>query len=184
MCWTQVRSTTMPSTPSLETETMSSAVPTKVVRNSVLGAGLLAAAAAFIAPHEGLRQEAYYDPVGILTVCYGHTGPDVKKGLRYSEEQCQRILKNDIQRHAEALDCIKTPLTEHQKVAFVSFAFNIGTTKFCKSTLVKKANAGDMKGACKELDKWVYGKKNGKMVKLPGLVKRRAQERQVCEMDF
>ena len=176
---------TTPSTPSLKVESMSdSAVPTKVIRNSVLGASLLAAAAAFIAPHEGLRQEAYYDPVGILTVCYGHTGPDVKKGVRYSEEQCQRILKNDIQRHAEALDCIKTPLTEHQKVAFVSFAFNIGTTKFCKSTLVKKANAGDMKGACKELDKWVYGKKNGKMVKLPGLVKRRAQERRVCELDF
>lgn len=174
-----------PSTPSLGIETMpDAAVPTKVIRNSVLGAAALAAAAAFISPHEGLRQEPYYDPVGILTVCYGHTGSDVKKGVRYSEEQCQRILRNDIERHAEALNCIKTSLTEHQKVAFVSFAFNVGSSKFCKSTLVKKANAGDMKGACKELDRWVYGNKNGKMVKLPGLVKRRAQERQVCEMDF
>lgn len=174
-----------PSTQSLEPEqTPDSAVPSNVVRNSFLTAGLIAAIAAFVSSHEGLRQEAYYDPVGILTVCYGHTGPDVQKGVRYSEEQCQRILKNDIERHAEALDCIKTPLTEHQKIAFVSFAFNVGKTKFCNSTLVKKANKGDLKGACKELDRWVYGNQNGKMVKLPGLVKRRAQERQVCELDF
>lgn len=155
-----------------------------IARNSALTGAALALLLAMLPKFEGVEYEPYYDPVGILTVCYGHTGPDVKKGVRYSEEQCQRILKNDIERHAEALDCIKTPLTEHQKVAFVSFAFNVGKTKFCNSTLVKKANKGDLKGACKELDRWVYGNQNGKMVKLPGLIKRRAQERQVCELDF
>ncbi len=30
-------------------------------------------AAALAAPMEGLRQYAYYDPPGILTVCYGST---------------------------------------------------------------------------------------------------------------
>lgn len=156
----------------------------KIARNSFLGATALVLATTMIAKFEGVRHETYYDPVGILTVCYGHTGPDVEKGRRYSEAQCQRLLKNDIQRHAEALNCIKKPLTEHQKVAFVSFAFNVGNSKFCNSTLVKKANKGDMKGACAELSRWVYGNQKGKMVKLPGLVKRRAQERQVCELDF
>lgn len=155
-----------------------------VARNSILGASALALAVSMIAKFEGVRHETYYDPVGILTVCYGHTGSDVVKGRTYSEAQCQKLLKRDIEIHAEALDCIKTPLTDNQQVALISFAFNVGKTKFCNSTLVKKANKGDMKGACAELSKWVYGNQKGKMVKLPGLVKRRAQERQVCEMDL
>jgi GH24 family phage-related lysozyme (muramidase) len=40
----------------------------------------LAVAMALAIPAEGLRQYAYNDPVGILTVCYGHTGDDIKKG--------------------------------------------------------------------------------------------------------
>lgn len=155
-----------------------------IARNSALTGAALALLLTMLPKFEGVRYEPYYDPVGILTVCYGHTGPDVEKGRRYSEAQCQRLLKNDIQRHAEALNCIKTPLTEHQKVAFVSFAFNVGSKKFCNSTLVKKANKGDMKGACAELSRWVYGNQKGKMVKLPGLVKRREQERRICELDF
>lgn len=47
----------------------------------------------------------------------------------------------------------------------------------CASTLARKANAGDMPGACAELSKWVFANK----AKLPGLVKRRAAEREVCE---
>ena len=51
----------------------------------------------------------------------------------------------------------------------MSFAFNIGEKKFCQSTLVKKANRGDMVGACAELSRWTQA--GGK--ELPGLVARR-----------
>ncbi|WP_370551208.1 lysozyme [Comamonas sp. CMM02] len=60
-----------------------------------------------------------------------------------------------------------------------SFGFNVGEGEgaFCKSTLVRKANAGDVQGACAELSRWTYA--DGKQ--LPGLVQRRAAERQMCE---
>ena len=56
-------------------------------------------------------------------------------------------------------------------------AFNVGNARFCSSTLARKANAGDMAGACAELSRWTYA--GGKP--LPGLVKRRATERAICE---
>jgi lysozyme len=80
-------------------------------------------------------------------------------------------------KHSKALECINHPLTDGQKAAFLSFAFNVGNGNFCGSTLVRKANAGDMRGACAELSRWVYA--GGK--ELPGLVRRRAAERAMCE---
>jgi lysozyme len=42
--------------------------------------------------------------------------------------------------------------------------------------MARKFNAGDFKGACQEMDKWVYA--GGK--KLKGLEKRRQQEKALC----
>ena len=142
-----------------------------------IGASAAAIVTAFVAQHEGLRLWAYRDPVGVLTACYGHTGPDVQPGQTYTREQCRAMLEQDLARHAQALACIYRPLTDGQKAAFVSFAYNVGPQAFCGSALVRKANAGDMAGACAELDKWVYAKGQ----RLPGLVKRRAAERAMCE---
>lgn len=142
-----------------------------------IGASAAAIVTAFVAQHEGLRLWAYRDPVGVLTACYGHTGPDVQPGQTYTREQCREMLERDLARHAQALACIHRPLTDGQKAAFVSFAYNVGPQAFCGSTLARKANAGDMAGACAELDKWVYAKGQ----RLPGLVKRRAAERAMCE---
>lgn len=142
-----------------------------------IGAGAAAIVTALVAQHEGLRLFTYRDPVGVLTACYGHTGPDVQPGQTYTRAQCREILQNDLARHAEALSCIRQPLTDGQKAAFVSFAFNVGPRAFCESTLARKANAGDMPGACAELSKWIYAKGQ----RLPGLEKRRAAERAMCE---
>lgn len=142
-----------------------------------IGAGAAAIAAAVVMQHEGLRLVTYRDPVGVLTACYGHTGPDVRPGQRYTRAQCKQLLEADLARHAQALACIRQPLTDGQKAAFVSFAYNVGAERFCGSTLVAKANAGDMAGACAELSRWVYARGQ----RLPGLVKRRAAERAMCE---
>ena len=139
--------------------------------------GVLAAAATLVAGFEGLENRAYRDAAGILTVCYGHTGADIDANKEYTDEECLETLRRDIEKHASALTCIKTPLGDNQKTAFISFAFNVGRGAFCSSTLVKKANAGDLHGACAELDKWVYA--GGR--RLRGLVKRRAAERALCE---
>jgi lysozyme len=53
--------------------------------------------------------------------------------------------------------------------AINDWAFNVGTGAACKSTLIRKVKAGDIRGACMELSKWVYVK--GRVIK--GLAVRR-----------
>jgi len=142
-----------------------------------IGAGALALAVPLVVYFEGTIPRTYRDPIGILTSCTGHTGPELRMGQTWTQEQCDQQLYADLLKHTEAIDCIKRPLTDGQKAAFLSFAFNVGNKAFCGSTLVRKANAGDMAGACAELSRWTLA--GGK--ELTGLVRRRAAERAVCE---
>ena len=142
-----------------------------------IGAGATAIAVPFVMLHEGTVLQSYRDPIGIVTACVGHTGPELRMGQRYTREQCEQMLYVDMLKHADALDCVRHPLTDSQKAAFLSFAFNVGNKAFCGSTLVRFANAGNMAAACAELSRWTRA--GGR--ELPGLVKRRAAERALCE---
>ena len=141
-----------------------------------LAAAGIAAAIPLVATFEGLRRTAYLDPVGIPTACFGAT-QGVRLGQSYTAEQCRDLLARDLLLANSDVDaCVRVPLTENQRTALVSFTYNVGRGAFCGSTLVRKLNAGDYVGACNELPRWVYAKG----VKLPGLEKRREQERAVC----
>lgn len=142
-----------------------------------IGAGTVALALPLVAHFEGTVYRTYKDPINVLTSCTGHTGPELRMGQTFTKEECDAQLMGDLLKHTEAIDCIKRPLTDGQKAAFLSFAFNVGNSAFCGSTLVRRANAGDMAGACAELSRWTLA--GGK--ELPGLVRRRAAERAVCE---
>ncbi|WP_428719148.1 lysozyme [Undibacterium curvum] len=143
---------------------------------TVIGASAAALVVPLVVSYEGTILHSYRDPIGIVTACTGHTGPELRMGQQFTQEQCQQMLEADLLKHASDLDCIKAPLTDGQKAAFLSFAFNVGGAKFCASTMAKKANAGDLVGACNELPRWTLA--GGK--ELPGLVKRRAAERALC----
>ena len=145
-----------------------------------IGAAAAALAISTVTFYEGTVQRTYRDPIGIITACTGHTGPELQMGQTFTREQCDDMLAKDLLEHAEALDCIKTPMADGQKAAFLSFAFNVGNGAFCGSTLARKANAGDMRGACAELSRWTLA--GGR--ELAGLVKRRAAERALCERDL
>jgi lysozyme len=56
--------------------------------------------------------------------------------------------------------------------AIMDFVYNLGVGRLQASTLRRKINVQDWRGAAKELRKWVYG--GGR--KLPGLVLRREAE--------
>lgn len=142
-----------------------------------IGASSVALVIPLVVYYEGVVLRTYADPINKITACTGHTGPELRMGQRYTKEQCETMLYGDLLKHADALNCIKTPLADNQKAAFLSFAFNVGNGAFCKSTLVRKANAGDLMGACAELSRWTMA--GGR--ELPGLVKRRAAERALCE---
>ncbi|WP_440493260.1 lysozyme [Serratia sarumanii] len=132
----------------------------------------------FIKGFEQLRLKAYPDP-GTggepWTIGWGHT-KGVKQGDRITQEQAEQFLSDDLAVFELTVNsAIKRPMTQNQFDAMVSLAFNIGGSAFAGSTLVKKFNAGDAKGAADEFPKW---KNSGGKV-MPGLVKRRAAEREV-----
>lgn len=142
----------------------------------VLGASTAALVVPLVISYEGTVTHSYKDPIGLVTACHGHTGSDIKMGQTFTDEQCRQFLESDLIKHAADLQCIKAPLAPEQRAAFLSFAYNVGGEKFCGSTLVRKANAGDLAGACNELRRWTMA--GGK--ELPGLVKRREAERNLC----
>lgn len=127
---------------------------------------------------EGKENVAYLDVVRVPTSCYGHTGPEVQVGAKYTDDQCMDALEADLSHAANGIKtCIKADVPPQSLASFISFSYNVGTKNFCQSTLVKKLNAGDLAGACAELSKWTKAK--GQV--WPGLVKRRAAERAYCE---
>ena len=141
--------------------------------------GVAATAIALVGAFEGLRLAAYRDPIGIPTICYGSTR-GVQIGDKATKAECDALLVAELVEHEQGMRrCLRDPdkLTDGQYIAFASFTFNVGVGAFCKSTLARKANAGDMAGACAELSRW--DKAAG--IRLPGLTKRRAEERRICE---
>ena len=130
-----------------------------------------------IAPNEGKVNATYIDPVGIATSCYGHTGPEVKLGQKFTDKQCLDQLAKDLSSHdKQMMNIVRVPLTDYQHAAFLSFTYNVGVGNFKSSTMLRKLNSKDYEGACEELSKWVYAKKQ----KLNGLVARRQQEKAMC----
>ena len=138
-------------------------------------AAVLALAAPVVMHFEGLQTSPYRDPVGILTVCYGETHAAMRT---YTAHECRLMLADSLAAHGVQIQpCIPESAPDRVKAASLSFAYNVGAAKFCGSTMARKFQAGDWAGGCAELSRWVYA---GGQV-LPGLVRRRAQERAVCE---
>lgn len=144
---------------------------------------IIALAIALAAPAEGLRQLAYRDPVGILTVCYGHTGADVKQGQKKTLDQCKAILSEDMRVAVDQVEKCHAGLPEKVHAAFADAAFNIGPTVACNSTASRFLGAGNYRAACDQLLKWDKAKVAGVYVALPGLTKRRKAERDLCMED-
>lgn len=143
----------------------------------------VAIATALAIPAEGLRQFAYYDPPGVLTVCYGHTGNDFKKGVKYDMAQCKQWLDDDMLNAVLAVERCVPGLPNNVLAAFGDAVFNMGPKIACdkqRSTAARKLAAGDIDGACNELPKWNKANVAGVFIPLPGLTKRRNLEKEVC----
>jgi len=146
-------------------------------------AGIVAAVLAIATPAEGIRNWAYRDPPGILTVCMGHTGADVVAGKYYSAGQCYEIAKADAGRAVDAvLRCVPAA-PDSVATAFGDATFNLGPAIACdrqRSTAAKLLAAGEWRAACNQLPRWDKAVVHGVTVSLPGLTKRRALERDIC----
>lgn len=134
---------------------------------------------ALLTKREGVRLHAYQDSIGVWTIGVGHTSmagpPQVTPGLTITQAECDAILSRDLVQYEQAVSkAVHVPMTQNQFDALTSLCFNIGAGNFAKSMVVKKLNAGDVRGAADAILNW--NKAGGKV--LNGLVKRRAAERE------
>lgn len=147
------------------------------------GAGALAIAGVLVTHFEPgkVRGKPYIDPVGVLTVCDGHTGPDIDPKRIYTDAECDAWRDADLAIADRAVRrLITVPLNDWQRAALIDFAYNLGAGNLAESTMRRKFNAGDYAGACAELDRWVKGRVGGVLMALPGLVTRREVDTWVC----
>lgn len=138
-----------------------------------VGTGVIAAAIGLVAAWEGRSLIAYADPVGIPTICEGYT-QGVRLGDVATPAQCDALTEQEVRKALTVVDrSVSYPLPDPVRVALSSFVYNVGAGAYAKSTLLRKLKAGDIAGACQELDRWVYA--GGR--KLRGLERRR----QACQ---
>ena len=146
-------------------------------------AAATALATALAIPAEGLRQFAYFDPPGVLTTCFGHTGPDVVKGKKYTLAECNQFLTDDMRTAIDIVERCAPGLPEKPLAAFADATFNLGSRLVCdtkNSTAARLLKAGDIAGACRQLPRWSRATVAGQSVVLPGLTKRRQAEMELC----
>lgn len=136
--------------------------------------------------------DPYLDPVGIWTIGWGHAildvngkflrGPGARGraralypgGITFS--QADDLLRTDLFEAAKDVTAlVKVPLNDNQFSALVSFEFNTGALR--TSTMRTRLNTGDYDGAAAQFGRWVKGRVDGELVVLPGLVRRRMEER-------
>lgn len=142
-------------------------------QQSISDAGL-----ALLCEFEGKRLVAYDDGVGVWSIGFGTTvypdGARVKPGDRCTEIQARTYMLQDLKKFETVVrQSVHIQLSQNQFDALVSLAYNIGPTAFRHSTLVKKLNAEDIKGAADQFDVWIYA--GGKPMQ--GLIRRRIKEK-------
>ena len=123
----------------------------------------------------GGQFDAYPDPGtggDPWTIGWGTTGADIKKGLIWTQAQCDARFDHDILTYVATVAQVigKARTSQNQFDAMVSFHYNTG--KLPGSTLLKLHIAGDFAGAAAQFGKWTHAA--GKV--LPGLITRRAAE--------
>jgi lysozyme len=142
------------------------------MRNKLLTGAALASALALATHFEGTRYNAYLDPVGIATICQGHT-QGVKLGQNATAAQCEAWLGEELEASAQAVDLLTTaPVGSLSMVALADFVYNVGSGTYQRSSVLREWNAGRPCVAATWLLK--YNKAGGKV--LPGLTARRVAE--------
>lgn len=133
----------------------------------------------------------YVDPIGLPTIGYGHllTKEELSSGIitingkkinykvnGITLDEVYELKSQDLKRFEDAANkYIKVPITQSMYDSLISWGFNVGAGRFdpTNSTLMKKLNAKDYRGAADEFLKW--NRAGGKV--LQGLTNRREAER-------
>jgi lysozyme len=129
-----------------------------------------------VAEFEGFRSRAYLCPAGVWTIGYGQTA-GVRPGSTTTEARARDDLMRSLAQYRAAVCALIThdESTSPMLDAMTSLAYNIGIGALKNSTLLRLHNQRDYAGAAEQFVRWKHG--GGRA--LPGLVKRRTEERQM-----
>lgn len=122
---------------------------------------------------EGCHLTAYKDPLGVLTIGYGHT-KDVKLGQKITQAQADEYLRQDVASAEKAVSKYKYDYNINQFSALVSFTYNCGAKNLKKIT-----NSGTRTLAQISARLPNYNKAGGKV--LTGLIRRRSAEKKLFD---
>ncbi|HWV16501.1 MAG TPA: lysozyme [Cellvibrio sp.] len=119
------------------------------IRMVVAALSLSAAAFVGILQREGYTDTAIIPTKGdVPTVGFGTTG-GVKMGDTTTPVKAVNRAMKDVAEYEGAIKrCVKSPLTQVEYDVYVDLSYNIGPTAFCNSTMVKRLNVADYRGAC------------------------------------
>ncbi|WP_337267525.1 lysozyme [Oryzifoliimicrobium ureilyticus] len=152
------------------------------LRNAAKGAAVLTVVGTLtvqtVGGFEGLRLYAYQDVIGVWTACYGET-KGIKPGMKFSKTDCNNMLVDSLIEHEQGMrTCLKNPdgLPTKVYVADLSLTYNIGVGGFCRSTIARKQNAGQIRESCNFFP--LFNRGGGRVI--AGLIKRRAAEQKLC----
>lgn len=91
----------------------------------------------FTKKNEGCRLAAYQDTLGVWTIGYGHTGPDIYDGLIWTQAECDAVFNDD---YSEAIGSAQddvgnicwASLNEARQAAITDMAFQLGRNGLAK----------------------------------------------------
>jgi lysozyme len=146
---------------------------------------ICAAALKIIEDSEGCVLKAYKDQVGVWTIGWGHTGPEVVEGLVWTQAQADEQFLKDVAIREQAVRAmvpnsvsnphyygVRRAVSENEVGALTSLVFNVGAKAVYHSELLALFHAGDTFGAAKLFLRWDHagGEKSA------GLLLRRFKE--------
>lgn len=149
-----------------------------------MGTGAAGLAITKIGTSEGYSEKAIIPVKGdVPTICFGETR-GIRMGMTRTRAQCEAMFLEALSSFADGIEmCVTKPMSDNTYVAFLSLAYNIGLGSkahpgFCQSTVVRQFNAGNGRAACDAMLAFNKGGKPRRVI--PGLVRRRQEERALC----
>lgn len=155
-------------------------------RTKALGAGaaaVIAATAFFLEPLEGLVTKVYKDVAGVNTVCIGET-QNIDFNKTYTPDECRALLHKRLPDYYQPVKAaLKVEVPFETRVALTSLSYNVGPQTVINSTGFRLINAGQLQAGCYAFIMFRFA--GGKDCTIPankcmGLIKRRAQEIELC----
>lgn len=132
---------------------------------------------ALVQSQEGCRLLPYTDVAGVWTQGYGHTqgvGPTSKA---WTMDQAEEVLAADLAHFQSGVRAQCPDVPDGARLdALVDFSFNLGLGALAGSTLRKRVNEGNWINAATACRQWNKAHKDGVLIEIPVLTRRRAIE--------